>query len=97
MTRGYSELYQRIQQEIPIEEMTRENIKKFINADRFPERNKLVEEFIISASYSLGEKFAREKNIVIKQGTIAKTEKWGKRGNFLVIREKGRFKAWKKI
>lgn len=55
-----------------------------------------LEEKITAVSITLAQKLAEEKNIKLTERTRAKVENWSGK-NVFVIREKGRFKSWKKV
>jgi hypothetical protein len=55
-----------------------------------------INEKVIALSIQIAEDFAKEKRVKLDEKRIARVEKW-KTKDVLVIREKGRFKAWKKL
>lgn len=61
-----------------------------------PELSSLVLERRINLSVSVIGDFAREKGINISEKVVGKLERW-KNKNVIVIRDRGRFKSWKRI
>lgn len=108
MTKGYSELLDRIQEEMDVNEITPDRIASFLaghdTRGKTLDRRRLgsilaktiTKERQIALSFTRIESFAQEKNIKLSEKIIGKEENW-KGKKVLTIRKNGRFIAWKKI